>query len=249
MKKYGVRWVLALMLLAWASQALAQAAAGAASPDSAGMAGGMSLRELFRAGGICMYPLAALSILSVWFVIYFFAVLRPEQVVPNSLYREILEHIKAGRKAEARQACTAKPSPLANVVAAAADYADGAARVDPAMLKDVIEGEGSRQSEDIQGQIQYLLDIAVVAPMVGLLGTVFGMMRAFGSIANDIASAKPIVIAAGVSEALITTAYGLIIGIPVMAFYAYFRRRAASLVSRLEAAATDVLAAMTSGKQ
>jgi len=82
--------------------------------------------------------------------------------------------------------------------------------------------------------------------MVGLLGTVFGMLRAFSAVALDIAKARPMVLAGGVSQALVTTAFGLIVGIPAMVFYAYFRRRASNLVSHLEAASTDVLTALLS---
>jgi biopolymer transport protein ExbB len=132
------------------------------------------------------------------------------------------------------------------VAISAIDYARDVPGTDPVLLKDVVEGEGTRQAEVIQGQTQFLLDIAAIAPMVGLLGTVFGMLRAFSSVALDLASAKPVNLAAGVSQALITTAFGLIIGIPAMAFYAYFRRRAARLVSRLELAGADVLTALLS---
>jgi len=89
-----------------------------------------------------------------------------------------------------------------------------------------------------------LQDIAVISPMVGLLGTVFGMLRAFSSVALNEAAAKPVVLAQGVSQALITTAFGLIVGIPAMMFYAYFRRKAAKQVSHLESAAAEVLTAL-----
>jgi biopolymer transport protein ExbB len=109
------------------------------------------------------------------------------------------------------------------------------------MLKEMIEDEGSRQAIAVQGQSQYLMDVAVIAPMVGLLGTVFGMIKAFNVVSLDLAKAKPMLLAAGVAEALITTAAGLIIGIPAMAFYAYFRGRSTRLVSRLESVSTEVL--------
>jgi biopolymer transport protein ExbB len=93
----------------------------------------------------------------------------------------------------------------------------------------------------IQGQVQYLFDMAVLSPMVGLIGTVFGMIHAFHAVAMDLAKAKPMLLAAGVSEALVATAAGLLVGIPTMAFYAYFRGRSSNLISRLESASTDVL--------
>jgi len=126
------------------------------------------------------------------------------------------------------------------------DHIKDVPKTDAMLLKDIVEGEGARQSEAIQGQTQYLMDIAVVSPMIGLLGTVFGMLRAFSSVALDIAKAKPVVLAAGVSQALVTTAFGLIVGIPAMLFYAFFRRRASKLVSHLEALSADVLTALLS---
>ena len=125
-------------------------------------------------------------------------------------------------------------------------YLDEVGDVDPGVLKDVIEGEGARQAEEIQGQTQYLMDIAAIAPMIGLLGTVFGMLQAFSSVALDIAKAKPVLLAAGVSKALVTTAFGLIVGIPAMLFYAYFRRRSSKMVSVLELASMDVLTKLVS---
>lgn len=208
--------------------------------------GQMKWQEIVRSGGWPMYVLAAMSILTVAFVIYFFVVLRGNQIAPRALHRDLVEKIKAGNLDDARRACEYRPCPLAAVAITALDYVRNIPEGDAVLLKDVVEGEGQRQAESLQGQAQYLLDIAVVAPMVGLLGTVLGMLKAFSSIALEIASAKPVVLAAGVSQALITTAFGLMIGIPAMAFYAFFRRRAASMLSQLESAATDVLAALLS---
>jgi biopolymer transport protein ExbB len=127
---------------------------------------------------------------------------------------------------------------------AALDFTAAHPDAEPTALKDVVEGEGTRQSTAIQIQIQYLLDVAVISPMIGLLGTVFGMIRAFNVVAFDLAKAKPMLLAAGVAEALITTAAGLIIGIPAMMFYAYFRGRTSRLVSDLEAASGQLVTAL-----
>lgn len=204
---------------------------------------GMSLGELFAAGGPLMYVLAIMSIIALALVIYCFVVLRLDTIVPRGFRREIMAKINAGAWGDVRAACTDHPSPLAEIVLTALEHSESAGKVDPALLKDVIEGEGARQATDIQGEAQYLLDVAVVSPMVGLLGTVFGMIRAFNVVALDMAKAKPMLLASGVSEALITTAAGLMIGIPAMIFYAYFRNRAAKIVSRLESAGTELMTA------
>ena len=118
--------------------------------------------------------------------------------------------------------------------------------IDPMLLRDVVEGEGARQSESIQGQTQYLMDISVVAPMIGLLGTVFGMMIAFNAVSDQIAVVRPTALIAGVNKAMITTAFGLVVGIPAMMAYAYFRNRSAKLVSLLETASAELFTTLLS---
>ncbi len=206
----------------------------------------MTWRQVMQAGGWLMYVLGALSIGAGAMIIYLFAVLRQSQIIPELQCHQILDSISAGSLETAKRACVERPSPISAVTLTALDFIKKVPSADPAMIKDAIESEGSRQSEAIQGQTQYLLDIAVISPMVGLLGTVFGMLTAFSAVALDIAKAKPILLAQGVAQALITTVAGLVIGIPAMAFYAYFRRRAATLVSDLEKKSSDVLAGLLS---
>ena len=234
----------ALAALTIAGPALAQLAEAAEPAAPSG--GTLSWQEIVANGGWLMWVLAAMSVLTFAFVVYFFVVLRTAQVAPRTLHDLLVDTIRNGSVDDARQACEYRPCPLSAVALAALNYIRNMPQHDPTLLKDVVEGEGGRQSESIQGQTQYLLDIAAVAPMVGLLGTVFGMLKAFSAVALDIAQAKPIVLAAGVSQALITTAFGLIVGIPAMMFYAYFRRRAATMVSQLESASADVLTAILS---
>jgi biopolymer transport protein ExbB len=248
MRSHGLFRLLLILVIGIAAGAcLAQGpAAGLAAPVATPET--MSFQWLWKCGGWLMYVLAAMSIGTVAFVIYFFAVLRAEQVVPPRVHRETMDRIRKGDFEDAMRACESGPSPISAVSAVALEYVRNVPDMDPAMLKDLVEGEGSRQAERIQGQIQYLLDMAVVAPMVGFLGTVVGMLFAFNAVAMDIAKAKPMVLVQGVAQAIITTVFGLLIGIPAMIFYAYFRRKSASLVSHLEAAATEVLMALVSRK-
>ncbi len=210
---------------------------------------GMSWREAWRHGGFIMWVLLGLSIFGGALVIYFLAVLRPRQVVPRARLGELIEHIHAGDINAARRLCENHAAPVTAITLTALDYIRSASRIDVNLLRDMIESEGSRQSEDLQSQVQMLLDVAVIAPMLGLLGTVLGMLKAFGSVAHDVAAAKPVILAEGVSQAIVTTIFGLMVAIPAMAFYACFRRRAARLVSLLESAATEVLTALAARPQ
>ena len=231
---------LVLLMIGFLCPLLAQETA-ASGPEAT-----ISWQEAIRNGGWIMYVLGFLSILAVAFIIYFFVVLRGSQVAPDRLQRDLRESIEDDKVEQARKLCEDRPCPLSAVALSAMDYMRDVGEADPALLKDVMEGEGARQSEAIQGQTQYLMDIAVVAPMIGLLGTVLGMLRAFGSIALDFAKAKPVLLANGVSMALVTTAFGLLVGIPAMMFYSYFRRQSSKMVSELESASTDLLTALLS---
>lgn len=205
---------------------------------------GVTIAEIVEKGGKMLYVLGLASVIGVALIVYLFYMLRKNQIAPAALRRDILEKIRTGSLQDARTACNYRPCALSDVTIVALDFVEANSPVDPALLKDVIEGEGSRQASAIQSQTQYLLDVGVIAPMIGLLGTVFGMVHAFNVVAFDLAKAKPMLLAAGVSEALINTAGGLIVGIPAMMFYSYFRGRASKLVSQLEVASTEVMTSL-----
>lgn len=209
----------------------------------------MTLQEILKAGGSLMYVLGALSVAALASILYLAATLRPGAVAPADLLHDLREMLGAGRREEARLACRRSRSALAAIGETALTWLQRNEGGDPAMLKEVIEGEGSRQAALLQNSTQYLHDIAVISPMVGLLGTVIGMLQAFNAVALDLARARPMTLAAGVAQALITTAAGLIVGIPAMAFYSYFRGRAAKLTAQLETAAADLLAILTANRR
>ena len=105
------------------------------------------------------------------------------------------------------------------------------------------ESEAGRIADRLVSQAEWLADIAAIAPLVGLLGTVLGMFQAFGGIASDVsAGAKPVVLAQGVSQAIVTTIFGLAVAIPALLAYAFFRRRAQRRVAEIEEKASEALA-------
>lgn len=233
-----------VMITLFSGMAVVAQETAAGTRDDTRMTQKVSFGELLDKGGVLMYPLGFMSVLGVGLVVYFFMALRRRHVVPDALRDDVLDKIESGQMGDARTVCGYRPCAFSEVTVAALDYTASVDKVDPSLLRELIEGEGSRQAAMIQSQTQYLLDVAVVAPMMGLLGTVFGMMRAFNVVAFDLAKAKPMLLAGGVAEALITTAVGLIVGIPCMMFYAYFRGRSAKLVSDLEVASSQVMMAI-----
>ena len=117
-----------------------------------------------------------------------------------------------------------------------------------AEAREIAQAEGVRLAGLWNQRISYLADIGSIAPMLGLFGTVLGMIKSFSVVASDIAASRPMMLADGVAEALVTTAAGLVIGIPVMAAYAFFRGRVQGMISDLEAASTILMAQLGAGK-
>ncbi len=206
----------------------------------------MTLTQAWAYGGWLMWVLLAMSVAVVAVCLYFLATLRPRTVTPPRLRRDLPKYLVSDDPGEARRLCEDVPSPLASVLLATLDAVRNAPKADATLISKVAESEGARQADLIQGQTQWLLDIAAIAPMVGLLGTVIGMLQAFGAVAADVAAAKPTLLAEGVSKAIVTTIFGLLVAIPAMAFYAFFRRRAAKLVAELEGAAAELVAILGS---
>ncbi len=239
------QWVAAALacsgFLTAAAQEVAQTAAAAAP---AANAYGMSFKQAWMYGGWIMWVLAAISVFALALVFYFMWALRANSVMPHALLTDMLAKVRAHDLNEVRRLGERHPCPLSSIVLATLDCLRNVPNCDVTLLRDATEAEGSRQAEAIQGQTEFLLDVATIAPLLGLLGTVLGMLTAFGSVASDIASAKPVVLAAGVSQAIVTTVFGLVVAIPCMAFYAWFRRLAGRQISNLEAAASEVLTAI-----
>ena len=223
------------------TRVLAQEAA-AAVPAANGY--GMSFRQAWEYGGWIMWLLAAISVFALAMVFYFIWSLRSGSVIPHALLSDILARVRANDLNEVRRLSDRHPCPLAAVILAGLDTLRNVPDCDASLLRSAFEAEGARQADAIQGQTEFLLDVATIAPLLGLLGTVLGLLTAFGSVANDVASAKPVVLAAGVSQAIVTTIFGLVVAIPCMAFYAWFRRRASRQIANLEAASAEVLTAI-----
>ena len=207
---------------------------------------GMSLAEAWHYGGHIMWVLLGVSVIALTTIVYLFCVHRQGAVAPRRLMAEVRSLLLEGDVGAARQACELRACPFSSIVLVALDCIRATDNEEnPQLLRDVVESEGARLSDSIQSQPQILLDLSAIAPMIGLLGTTLGMLKAFGAVATDIAvAAKPVILAQGVSQAIITTIFGLVVAIPCMFFYAYFRRRAAQMVGALERASVEVVTAL-----
>ncbi|HMO51294.1 MAG TPA: MotA/TolQ/ExbB proton channel family protein [Kiritimatiellia bacterium] len=217
-----------------------------AAPASSvlGAADGMTWAQIIEAGGFLIYVLAGMSVVGLALVLYFVMVLRREQILPAGLFADLSVQLRKGDFGAAEKTCESRPCALSSIALAAIRHKLRVGTTEIGLLRETMEGEGGRQATLMQNQTQYLLDIAIIAPMIGLLGTVMGMLRAFNSVALDLARARPLELAEGVAQALVTTIAGLLVAIPAMVAYAYFRGRTSRLITELEGAAADLAAEM-----
>lgn len=219
-----------------------QATSSAAGANSYGM----TLSEAWNKGGILMWVLLFVSMMMVSEVIYLFCIIRQGAVVPRRLINNVRNFIVEGDYNSARTVCEDRPCPFSAIVLTALDCLRATGADDRQLLRDVVESEGGRQAESMQSKTQVLLDLSAIAPMLGLLGTTLGMLKAFSGVATDLSvAAKPVILAQGVSEAIITTIFGLVVAIPCMGFYAYFRRRTSRMTGLLEMSAAEIITALS----
>lgn len=205
-------------------------------PDIDSEAAGMTMWQMITAGGGVMAILAVLSIAALSLVVFYFITLRKEKLLPQYFIDKVINLMEAGRVNEALTISETGDSMASRVFLAGISRASKGAVI----IKEAIEDEGKREVDTLWRKLSYLADIAAIAPMVGLLGTVLGMMQAFNVIAFQAGAVKPVLLASGISKAMVTTAGGLIIAIPAMMFYAYFRGIVETISARLENVSTEI---------
>ena len=196
---------------------------------------GITLAQAWNYGGPLMWVLAGLSVIAGAIVLYLLFAQRRGALAPRTLVSDVFSKLQAGDHGEARRLCDRRPCAFSSLVLAALD----SVRTTPAgqrpSVSQAVETAGAHAAERLQASVDWLADIAAIAPLVGLLGTVLGMFQAFGGIAGDLAAnARPVVLAQGVSQAIVTTVFGLVISIPCLAFHAMLRRRTAKRIAGLE---------------
>lgn len=203
----------------------------------------MSFQQIFEKGGIMMYPLAFLSVVALLLVFIYLLTIRRNAVVSDRFMNAAEALIRKRDYLGLVAYCQRHNESMARVTQKTMDFLTKYPMASYAGVREVAEAEGSRQAGLLTSRITYLADIGSIAPMVGLLGTVMGMISAFFEISGgDVSGVRQMKLAEGVYEALITTAAGLFIGIPALVFYSIFRGRVQKYIAELEAAATHLMA-------
>ncbi len=191
--------------------------------------GKQTVFELIKAGGWLMLPILACSVIAVAIIGERMWMLRVRRVIPRHLVAEVWKWVRDNQLDAVRLQTLRSGSPLGRILAA------GLVNLhhDREIMKEAIEDTGRHVALELERYLNTLGTIAAISPLLGLLGTVIGMIKVFTAITTQ-GVGDPGVLAGGISEALITTAAGLSVAIPALMFYRYFRGRVDMLVMRME---------------
>ncbi|HAU68320.1 MAG: MotA/TolQ/ExbB proton channel family protein [Arenicella sp.] len=192
--------------------------------------------ELFRAGGPLMWIILACSVIALTIVFERLFSLRRNKVAPSRLLEQVLEMLEKGSLTPQKAELVAQHSPLGSVLSA------GLANLHLGRdsMREAIEERGKQVVHRMGHYLNALGTIASITPLIGLLGTVIGMIKVFTAITVS-GVGDPTILSGGISEALITTAAGLSVGIPCLMFYRYFRNKISELSVIMEEDALALL--------
>ena len=203
--------------------------------------------SMFQKGGILMYPLLFLGILSIALIIERLYSLSLKKIIPLDVFEEIISFLEEGKVEEARTIAKTYKSVATDIIYSILEaYLKGRKSIEE--LKIVAEESAKVEIPKLEGYVNAIGAIAAISPLVGFLGTVTGMIQVFEALSVSGLS-NPEILSAGISQALITTAFGLTIAIPSLVAYWYFRSKVNFLITQLENVALEVIYELTSKEE
>ncbi|MFC1491194.1 MotA/TolQ/ExbB proton channel family protein [Nitrospinota bacterium] len=227
------RWI---WLLAAGGALLAAGAAEAVAVGGPETVFSTGIWSLLKKGGYAMIPIGLCSIIAVAVVFERVISLRREKVLPDELVAATEKYLRRADYEEAVRICERFEVPFARIVRAGLSRRHiGVGEMERAMV-----GTGQHEATVLSRNLRTLGVIANLAPMLGLFGTVIGMIRAFDVI-SQFGTGNPSLVAEGISEALLTTAAGLLVGIPSLAAYHFFKSRGDRFLFEIETIAFELL--------
>ncbi|MCY3824989.1 MAG: MotA/TolQ/ExbB proton channel family protein [Nitrospinae bacterium] len=185
--------------------------------------------EFLARGGVLMIPLGVCSILALAIVLERTLNLRTKKIIQLDILQQVRDLVAENQVSDAMTLCRRYPSVMGRILLVTIANHDR----EREELRSVVEDAGRQEVTTLDRNLGALGTIAAIAPLLGLTGTVFGMIRTF-AIISEKGIAHPSQLAGGISEALITTATGLVIAIPTLIFYNYFTNKADRLILEIE---------------
>ena len=203
-----------------------------------------NMLQILRDGGLMMLPIVFCSVVLMIFIFERTVSLRRGRVIPGPFVKRFILQLQEGqlKPDEALDLCIENHSPIAEVFAAAVKkWNRPCVEVEQAVLD-----AGERVANGLRKYLRIFNGISTICPLLGLLGTVVGMIQAFNAIATSDAMGRPEMLADGISKALLTTAAGMTVAIPAIIFYLYFVSRVDRHIIDIDAAGQEVVNAIAS---
>jgi len=192
--------------------------------------------NIMEKGGYLMWPIVACSVIALGVFIERMVALRSEKVIPRNLLDKVRSLVSGGKITDAATLCEGNESPLAAVLAAGLKTSNRPIRI----RLEAMEEAGKQEAALLERFLGVVGTIAAISPLLGLLGTVTGMIKIFQKVTSS-GVGDPRILAGGIWEALITTAAGLTVAIPAYVAYRYLLSRAEWLILEMEHAATGIM--------
>ncbi len=199
--------------------------------------------EIFRAGGPLMWIILVCSLVALTIIFERMLTLRKEKIAPSGLGKQVIDLFNTGKVTQEKIVVLKNHSPLGSI------YAAGLSNIEHGKddMREALEEAGKQVVHRMGRYLNTLGTIASITPLVGLLGTVIGMIKVFTAI-TVVGVGDPTVLSGGISEALITTAAGLSVGTPCLMLYRYFRSRIDELTVMLEEHALGLMDVVKNAK-
>jgi len=190
-----------------------------------------SLLDYVVAGGVFMWPIGLCSVVALMYIVERWLRLRPGRLGTERFGREVVSAVKAGGPAAGLAVCEKSPSSLGRILAIGLRNWT----IPFAEREKAVEDAGVREVKDLSHNLKPLVIVSNLAPLLGLLGTVWGLTIAFLSIASNSGLGKPEQLANGIAQALITTIGGLVVAIPALVAFYWLKAKVERLARRAEA--------------
>ncbi|MBP7653859.1 MotA/TolQ/ExbB proton channel family protein [Candidatus Dependentiae bacterium] len=193
--------------------------------------------DILHKGGIIMIPLTYVLLFIIMIIIE--RALFLKKIIYNSykIIQNVDSLISENKIKEIQELCEKHPSPVSSIVKIAINYRDK----DETKIKEMIEELGYFEVHQLTTNLDYMSLLAKIAPLLGLLGTVTGLLQAFNDMLKLSGNISATVFAGGISQALLTTIFGLSIAIPTLVFHQYFMVRCKNIVRQMEKTASMIV--------
>jgi len=206
---------------------------------------GMTMLDMYLQGGFLMHPILFLSVIAIYIIVERWRVIARSSMRMESFLSEVHDMLVEGNVKQAIRYCEQTDKPLSRILV------KGLQRLGRPIkeIEDGIMSAGKQEANRLEAKMDWLATVAGVAPLLGFLGTVTGMIDAFQQIQNMEGQVNPSLLAGGIWEALITTAFGLGVGIIAYGLYNFLLTKVNRKIFELEAASTDFIDLLQSPTQ